>query len=156
MRRRRAPGGGGSSGGGRRAGGGWRPAAVLLLLALWLPAARPRGLYSPGDPLELLGPRAEERLLGSPSAWAVEFFASWCGHCVHFAPVWRALAHDVRGEWPAPLPCVPPLLRIAARPPRHTPSPPCALDLVFRPRIPVSALPLPAPPLIPRVSAPHP
>ncbi|NXO04427.1 QSOX1 oxidase, partial [Rhinopomastus cyanomelas] len=63
-----------------------------------LPAARPRDLYSASDPLELLGEGAEERLLRSPSAWAVEFFASWCGHCVHFAPTWRALARDIR-EW---------------------------------------------------------
>ncbi|NWI97728.1 QSOX1 oxidase, partial [Pitta sordida] len=63
-----------------------------------VPAARPGPLYSASDPLELLGPEAEKQLLGSSSAWAVEFFASWCGHCVHFAPIWRALAHDIR-EW---------------------------------------------------------
>ncbi|XP_027514363.1 sulfhydryl oxidase 1 [Corapipo altera] len=88
-----------------RAGGRGGPAALpplllpfLLLLLLRVPAARPGRLYSPSDPLELLGPEAEGRLLGSSSAWAVEFFASWCGHCVHFAPTWRALAHDIR-EW---------------------------------------------------------
>ncbi|XP_067156709.1 sulfhydryl oxidase 1 [Apteryx mantelli] len=82
-----------------RGGGGRRWPAALLLLALALPAARPRGLYAPGDALELLGAgTAERRLLRSPSAWAVEFFASWCGHCVHFAPTWRALAADLR-EW---------------------------------------------------------
>ncbi|XP_069719181.1 sulfhydryl oxidase 1 [Phaenicophaeus curvirostris] len=85
------------------------PPPLLLLLppvllvaaaaALGLPAARPRALYSASDPLELLGgDGAERRLLRSPSAWAVEFFASWCGHCVHFAPTWRALARDLR-EW---------------------------------------------------------
>lgn len=90
-----------------RAGGRGGPVAapplLLLFLLLRVPAARPGRLYSASDPLELLGPEAEGRLLGSSSAWAVEFFASWCGHCIHFAPTWRALAHDIRGESPAPL-----------------------------------------------------
>lgn len=108
-----------------RAGGRGGPAALppllLLFLLLRVPAARPGRLYSASDPLDLLGPGAEGRLLGSSSAWAVEFFASWCGHCIHFAPTWRALAHDIRGESPAPL---------AALLPIGVPIPPCALDLI--------------------------
>uniref|UniRef100_A0A8C0GU09 Sulfhydryl oxidase n=1 Tax=Chelonoidis abingdonii TaxID=106734 RepID=A0A8C0GU09_CHEAB len=71
----------------------------LLLLAAALPGARPGGLYSPGDPLVLLQvDTLESSVLNSSSAWLVEFYASWCGHCVHFAPTWRALAADIQ-EW---------------------------------------------------------
>ncbi|KAK2120648.1 hypothetical protein P7K49_002034 [Saguinus oedipus] len=34
----------------------------------------------------------------SSAAWLVQFYSSWCGHCVGYAPTWRALAGDVRGE----------------------------------------------------------
>uniref|UniRef100_A0A8C8RDS6 Sulfhydryl oxidase n=1 Tax=Pelusios castaneus TaxID=367368 RepID=A0A8C8RDS6_9SAUR len=73
--------------------------ALLLLLAAGLAGAQPGGLYSPADPLVLLQvDTLERRVLNSSSAWLVEFYASWCGHCVHFAPTWRALAADVQ-EW---------------------------------------------------------
>nr|XP_056700672.1 sulfhydryl oxidase 1 [Euleptes europaea] len=82
-----------------------RPAG-LLVLACWLlllPAgARGLGLYSPDDPLALLGGGTlERRVLNSSSAWVVEFYASWCGHCMQFAPTWKELARDVQDWRPA-------------------------------------------------------
>ncbi|KAH1166435.1 hypothetical protein KIL84_015607 [Mauremys mutica] len=75
------------------------PRLLLLLLAAALAGAPPGGLYSPGDPLVLLQvDTLESSVLNSSSAWLVEFYASWCGHCVHFAPTWRALAADIQ-EW---------------------------------------------------------
>ena len=62
--------------------------------------AAPRSaLYSSSDPLTLLrADTVRPTVLSSRSAWAVEFFASWCGHCIAFAPTWKALANDVKGE----------------------------------------------------------
>ncbi|KAL8177480.1 UNVERIFIED_CONTAM: Sulfhydryl oxidase 1, partial [Gekko kuhli] len=68
----------------------------LLLLAL-LPGARGLGLYAPDDPLALLGADSlGRRVFNSSSAWVVEFYASWCGHCMQFAPTWKELARDVQ------------------------------------------------------------
>ncbi|XP_045392101.1 sulfhydryl oxidase 1 isoform X2 [Lemur catta] len=78
---------------------------LLLLLLLAVPgagAARRSALYSPSDPLTLLqADTLRGAVLGSRSAWAVEFFASWCGHCIAFAPTWKALANDVKDWRPA-------------------------------------------------------
>ncbi|XP_051854803.1 sulfhydryl oxidase 1 [Antechinus flavipes] len=80
-----------------------RPLVLLLLAALLVPeadAARLRAmLYSAQDPLVLLTDSSlKSTVLGSPSSWVVEFFASWCGHCIAFAPKWKALANEVK-DW---------------------------------------------------------
>ncbi|KAL2771223.1 sulfhydryl oxidase 1 isoform b precursor, partial [Daubentonia madagascariensis] len=93
----------------RRCGscGGPPPSLLLLLLLLLLAVpgagAAPRSaLYSPSDPLTLLqADTVRGAVLNSRSAWAVEFFASWCGHCIAFAPTWKALASDVKDWRPA-------------------------------------------------------
>ena len=28
--------------------------------------------------------------------WLIEFYASWCGHCVHFAPTVKNFAQDIK------------------------------------------------------------
>ncbi|XP_007935878.1 sulfhydryl oxidase 1 [Orycteropus afer afer] len=81
------------------------PLLLLLLLLMAVPGAgaAPRSaLYSSSDPLTLLqADTVRGAVLGSRSAWAVEFFASWCGHCIAFAPTWKALAKDVEDWKPA-------------------------------------------------------
>ena len=38
-----------------------------------------------------------ETVLGSDTAWIVEFYATWCGHCQRVAPIWMEFARDVKG-----------------------------------------------------------
>nr|BAE37202.1 unnamed protein product [Mus musculus] len=95
----------------RRCGRLSGPPSLLLLLLLLSPllfsgpgayAARLSVLYSSSDPLTLLdADSVRPTVLGSSSAWAVEFFASWCGHCIAFAPTWKELANDVKDWRPA-------------------------------------------------------
>lgn len=135
------------------------PSLLMLLLLLALPGvgAAPRSaLYSSSDPLTLLQEdTVRGAVLGSRSAWAVEFFASWCGHCIAFAPTWKALANDVKGEKPGcggergqegrPVPLAPPGPPSSppARPrgPPTRPASPCP-----SPSPSSSSLPLPLPP----------
>ncbi|KAG8132851.1 hypothetical protein E2320_010679 [Naja naja] len=80
--------------------------AVAFLLLVQVPGAHSLGLYSPDDPLvELDTNTLERRIFNSTGAWVVEFYASWCGHCKAFAPVWKGLANDLKGKssnrpWP--------------------------------------------------------
>lgn len=85
------------------AAGGGGPLVLLALLAAGV-AAR---LYRAGeDPLSVLAAGTVRRvLLNSSAAWVVQFYSSSCGHCIAFAPTWRALAGDVKGEGARPGVC---------------------------------------------------
>lgn len=100
------------------AAGGGGPLALLAPLLLLAAAAAAR-LYRAGeDPLTVLAAGSVRRaLLNSSAAWVVQFYSSSCGHCIAFAPTWRALAGDVKGEAP-PTPPPPPLPRWAPTGPR--------------------------------------
>ncbi|XP_076854272.1 sulfhydryl oxidase 2 isoform X2 [Brachyhypopomus gauderio] len=78
-------------------------AARFYLNAVILSAVLLRGrasrLYTEEDPLEILsGENVKRALHNSSSAWLVQFYSSWCGHCVQYSPTWKALAGDVR-DW---------------------------------------------------------
>ncbi|XP_027145985.1 sulfhydryl oxidase 1 [Larimichthys crocea] len=73
--------------------------AVWLCFCLLFPPAAEAGLYSPSDQIILLNPENVESVLANSTAAIVaEFYASWCGHCVAFSPVYKSLARDIK-EW---------------------------------------------------------
>uniref|UniRef100_UPI00398EE230 sulfhydryl oxidase 2 n=1 Tax=Pristiophorus japonicus TaxID=55135 RepID=UPI00398EE230 len=73
--------------------------AALTCLVQLLRHGHAARLYSSQDPLVILEAGAAGALLANSSnAWVLEFYSSWCGHCVSYAPTWRALARDVR-DW---------------------------------------------------------
>uniref|UniRef100_H3C198 Sulfhydryl oxidase n=1 Tax=Tetraodon nigroviridis TaxID=99883 RepID=H3C198_TETNG len=51
------------------------------------------------DQIILLNAKSVESVLvNSTAAIVAEFYASWCGHCVAFSPVYKTLARDIK-EW---------------------------------------------------------
>eukprot|EP00064_Thunnus_orientalis_P021700 superscaffoldBa00006764_g21867 len=54
-------------------------------------------LYTEDDPLEILTSSSlKPAVTNSSSAWLVQFYSSWCGHCIQYSSTWRALAQDVK------------------------------------------------------------
>lgn len=73
--------------------------AVWLCFCLLFPPAAEAGLYTASDQILLLTPEnVESVLVNSTAAIVVEFYASWCGHCIAFSPVYKSLARDIK-EW---------------------------------------------------------
>uniref|UniRef100_A0A665TRU8 Sulfhydryl oxidase n=1 Tax=Echeneis naucrates TaxID=173247 RepID=A0A665TRU8_ECHNA len=72
---------------------GWLCCSLLLV------AAAQAGLYTASDQIVILSPADVEAVLwNSSAATVVEFYASWCGHCIAFSPVFKGLARDIK-EW---------------------------------------------------------
>ncbi|ODM98934.1 Sulfhydryl oxidase 2 [Orchesella cincta] len=56
----------------------------------------PKGLYDASDHIVILNAtNIKSTIYGTTNAWIVEFYSSWCGHCIHFAPVFKQLAAEV-------------------------------------------------------------
>lgn len=72
---------------------------MLKLLLLASIAAKPtqKGLYTEEDYVEILDHTNFDSAIEDESKlWIVEFYASWCGHCQHFAPVIRQWSQGVK------------------------------------------------------------
>lgn len=79
------------------------PALLVLLLVLAAaagPGAGAAQLYREGHDAVWVLDSGSVRgaTANSSAAWLVQFYSSWCGHCIGYAPTWRALAGDVR-DW---------------------------------------------------------
>ncbi|XP_042879711.1 sulfhydryl oxidase 2-like isoform X2 [Penaeus japonicus] len=81
--------------------GGGR-SVFLLLFSLQLSSSflfSAGSLYNSTDELVILDHNNfHPTVLGTENAWVIEFYNSWCGHCIHFAPTWKLFAKDVR-DW---------------------------------------------------------
>lgn len=76
---------------------------LIIILALNLINGIKDGLYNTDDDdvLPLNNETLQNLVIQTKpnnKVWVVEFYNSWCGHCVNFAPTWKKVAIDLK-EW---------------------------------------------------------
>ncbi|XP_031425783.1 sulfhydryl oxidase 2 [Clupea harengus] len=70
----------------------------LFVFLLSAPSHAAR-LYTEDDPVTILtSDTLKQSVQNSTTAWLVQFYSSWCGHCIQYSPTWKALAGDVK-DW---------------------------------------------------------
>jgi thiol oxidase len=71
----------------------------LLLRISTLVSADEKSLYAPGDNvLELDVNNFHSSVYNQPRAFFVEFYSSWCGHCINYKPKWVEFATSLK-DW---------------------------------------------------------
>lgn len=76
----------------------------LSLFLLVCPSTCDAGLYTTSDQIILLTQdNVKSVLVNSTAAIVAEFYASWCGHCIRFSPVYKSLARDIKGGYIGPV-----------------------------------------------------
>ncbi|TRZ03768.1 hypothetical protein DNTS_013085 [Danionella cerebrum] len=72
---------------------------LSLAVGLLFVQAHSTRLYTEEDPVVILNSESLKRsVVNSSSAWLIQFYSSWCGHCIQYSPTWKALAGDVK-DW---------------------------------------------------------
>uniref|UniRef100_A0A8C1XLA0 Sulfhydryl oxidase n=1 Tax=Cyprinus carpio TaxID=7962 RepID=A0A8C1XLA0_CYPCA len=72
---------------------------IAILLGLLFGQAQSARLYTEEDPVVILSSDSlKQTVFNSSSAWLLQFYSSWCGHCIQYSPTWKALAGDVK-DW---------------------------------------------------------
>ena len=58
-----------------------------------------KGLYDPKEYVVVLdNSTLDKTIYDCSKAWFVEFYSSYCGHCIGFAPTYSSFAEDVKGR----------------------------------------------------------
>ena len=73
----------------------------LWLLVAALAAAHGEGLYKGDTPVLSITTEAQIPSGDNQKLTLIEYYATWCGHCQHFAPTYEAIAREARGSMPA-------------------------------------------------------
>jgi len=79
---------------------------LCWVVLFFVPAVSPfgigkrEGLYGPEDVgiLNLESGNFSQVVLGAKTAFIVEFYSSYCGHCINFAPAFKEFARQVAGK----------------------------------------------------------
>jgi len=71
---------------------------LLIIPTSWQGSLGGSPLYNQDDKILILNnTNFQASICSSSKAWVVEFYSSWCGHCIHFAPTFKEFAADVFG-----------------------------------------------------------
>ncbi|ELU03567.1 hypothetical protein CAPTEDRAFT_218956 [Capitella teleta] len=84
-----------------RVNGGFASCLLILLLFLSSEAVSDDDLFAPADGVTILSGNtsSSQRALSDRShIWLVNFYSSWCGHCIRFAPLYKKLASAIK-DW---------------------------------------------------------